>query len=47
VDKRPVPDERVTTREGNDAPENSGAGHKKSIISIELDARNTNRGSAH
>jgi len=47
VDRRPVPDERVATREGNDAPENSGAGHKKSIISVELDARNTNRGSAH
>jgi hypothetical protein len=29
VNRRPVPEERVATREGNDAAENSGAGHKK------------------
>jgi hypothetical protein len=47
VNRRPVPEERVATREGNDAAENSGAGHKKNIISVELEARNMNSGSAH
>jgi len=47
VDRRPVPDERVATREGMMRWKTLVQATKKSIISVELDARNTNRGSAH